>query len=86
MKNDYVAFIVHTTKNKFRGFVAKVVESPGDNDSVLAVTHSSGKYDTVQQAQQELNNLPPEIKKYPNPIESSFTGISWLSEVEKANQ
>lgn len=79
-----VAYIVENRKGLFGGFIASVV--PDDDDSSLFVTATTEKYHTLEEAQKELEKLPKDIKVYLNPIKSSESGLSWLSELEEANK
>lgn len=78
-----VAYIIETLDNKFKGFIALL--TPDGDDSALFVIHSTKKLEGVEAVQEELKKLPSDIKTFMNPIKSSENGLSWLSELEKAN-
>ena len=79
-----VAYIIKTKQGSFKGFVALL--NPDGDDSALFVTHSTDRFSTVEQVQDELKKLPSDIKIFLNPIDSSENGLSWLSELEKQNK
>jgi len=81
---DKVAYIIKTRKGEFRGFIALL--TPDADDSALFVLHSTNKFTDLEQAREELKKLPSDIKPFMNPIDSSEDGLSWLSELKKANQ
>jgi hypothetical protein len=83
---EQVAYIVESTKGYFKGFIAVLTPDDGDNDNALFVTASTGKYPTLEEAQAQMKGLPANIKAYPNPIKSSESGLSWLSELKEANK
>lgn len=81
---DKVAYIIQIRPDAFRGYVALL--NPDGDDAALFVTASTNKFATVEQVQEEMKKLPSEIKTFMNPITPNQTGISWLSELEEANQ
>lgn len=78
-----VAYIIKTKEGEFKCFVALL--NPDGNDSALFVTNSTKRFETLQEAQEKLKELPPDIKTFPNPINPNDSGLSWLSELEAAN-
>jgi hypothetical protein len=82
---DIVYYIIETFKGKFKPFVAQAVLSPGDNDSSLFVVASGTRYETLEEAQSFLKENSPEGVIYLNPIKSSESGLSWLSEIVSVN-
>lgn len=80
---EHVAYIVQGHKGKFKGFVA-LLSPDGDNSALFPINHTE-KFDTVEEVQEKLKELPDTIKVFMNPIKSNMTGISWLSELEAAN-
>jgi len=80
---DKVAYIIENQKKKFKGFIA--ILTPDTDDSALFVIHSTDTSENLQEIQDKLKELPIDIKTFPNPIKSNENGLSWLSELEKAN-
>lgn len=87
---DQIQYIVFSSKNsKFRLFFANIMHME-DNDSLLTVTASGPKFDTIEEARIELSKDLKKCKELGikvclNHIESAETGMSWLSELEAAN-
>lgn len=81
---DKVAYIVKNQKGIFRGFIALL--NPDGDDSALFPINSTDKSLELEKIQEEMKQLPPHIKTYPNPITPNETGISWLSELEAVNK
>ena len=89
INEEFVAYIVAIKRNEktvYKPFLAKPIFMEDDNDSVLNVVASEKKYDELKDAQTAVEKIEIKetIKKYKNPIQSSFCGISWLSELEKS--
>jgi len=87
-----VAYIVKVTKNEtFRLFMADVIKIEEDNDSLLNVTMTGPKFDSLEEAQKTLKvdhdtMLFKGITPYYNPVKSNGSGMTWLSELINANE
>lgn len=82
---ECVAYIVKSKKlGHYRGFVALL--TPDGDDSALFVINKTDISENLEEIQNKLKELPATIKTYLNPIEPNEVGISWLSELESANQ
>ena len=80
---DKVAYIIKTKEGTFKGFIALL--NPDGDDSALFVLHSTKRFPTLEEAQEEVKNVPAGIKAFLNPITPNDSGLSWLSELEQAN-
>lgn len=80
---DKVAYIIKTKQGSFKGFIALL--NPDGDDSALYVLHSTDRFTDLEKVQEELKQLPSDIKIFLNPISPNESGISWLSELEAVN-
>lgn len=83
---ENVVYIIETKNGNFKPFVASVHFMEDDNDSVLNVIANGETFEKLEDAQKFANDNKGDMKVYLNPVKSSFTGITWLSELEEANK
>ncbi len=65
------------TLDELKQLLAAMIENENFEQCSI-VKHVIDNYD-------ELKELPPHIKIFPNPIKSHDSGLSWLSELESAS-
>ena len=83
---EKIVYIIETQKGKFKPFVSSVLFLEEDNDSTLFVIASGDSFEDLKDAQKFVTENKGDMKVYLNPVKSSATGLTWLSELKDANK
>lgn len=76
-----IGYIIKTKKDKYKAFVGTPIKD--DDDSFIDVLASGIVSEDLEEVQKFLQENDQGIDKIVlNPINASFTGITWLSELE----
>jgi hypothetical protein len=88
LNGKVVGFIVRRLNGKYKPMVGRVIESEGDDDSFISVVGTQSSFLVLGQAQAcfEGNGADNIDKIYLRPVSSNGSGLTWVSELEDANQ
>ena len=80
-----IGYIIKTKKNMFKAFVGTPIKD--DDDSFINILAAGIKSAELSEVQEFIENHSQGIDKlFINPVNSSMTGITWLSELKEAQK
>lgn len=80
---ETICYIIESSKGYFKPFIGLIVPDDGDDSSIYQT--GSGPKGTLEEAQKFITENKGEFKFYLKPVKSNESGLTWLSEILKAN-